>query len=88
MDIELLIDDGRKLKFALKKSGVGFYQVQGICKKIMEKVKFDKYNEAKGIILEAYITAEIPVPQEIMNIEDDRIYAFIGGLVPGKKEFE
>lgn len=88
MDIELLSNDGRKLKFALKKSGVGFYQVQGICKKIMDKVKFDKYNEAKDIMLEAYISAQMPVPQEIINIEDDRIYAFIGGLLPGKEEFE
>lgn len=88
MDIELLVNDGRKLKFALKKSGVGFYQVQGICKKIMDKVKFDKYDEAKGVILEAYITASMPVPEEIISLEDEKIYAFIGGLVPGKEEFK
>ena len=88
MDTELLSNHGKALKFALKKAGVEFYQVQGICKKIMDKVKFDKYNEAKGIILEAYITAGIPVPEEIINVEDDKIYAFIMGLVPGKVEFE
>lgn len=88
MDTELLSNHGKALKFALKKSGVGFYQVQGICKKIMDKVKFDKYNEAKGVILEAYIIAGIPVPEEIINFNSDEIYVFIGGLVPGKEEFE
>ena len=88
MDIEELINKGRELKKALKNQGVNFYQVQSICKKIMDKVKFDKYDEAKGVILEAYIIAGMPVPEEIISLEDEKIYAFIGGLVPGKEEFK
>ena len=88
MDTELLSNDGKALKFALKKAGVGYYQVQGICKRVLDKVKFDKYNEAKAIIFEAYITAGIPVPEEVANLENLEYYAFLGGFLPGKNEFE
>ena len=79
---------GQALKAVLRKEKVNFYQVQRICKKVLDCVKFDKYNEAKGVILEAYISAKIPVPQEVINLEGDEFYIFIGGLVPGKEEFE
>lgn len=80
---------GQGLKVVLRKEKVNFYQVQSLCKKILNYVKFDKYNEAKGVILEAYILAKIQVPREVIDIEgDDGFYAFLSGLVPEKEEFE
>ena len=79
---------GQALKAVLKKERISFYQVQGICKKVLDNIKFDKYSEAKGIIFEAYISAKIPVPEEVINLEGDDFYIFIGGLLPGREEFE
>lgn len=89
MNIGKLRFKGMSLKAVLIKEKISFYKVQSLCKKILDNVKLEKYNEAKSIILEAYILAKIQVPREVIDIEgDDGFYAFLSGLVPGKEEFE
>lgn len=78
--------EGQKLKWTLRRNGMDFYRVQRFCMRLLDNIKRKKTPLEE--IINMYLLVSKPVPPELSQANEQELYSFIGGLVPGKEEWE